>query len=181
MGMGFRAVPPRTALAFTALMVWLLAIALVRPLSIDESQYVASAVLTSEGLLPYRDYAYLQTPLQPFAFAPLQWLFAGHMLIAMRIANALLGSGTILLVYGAARRIGAKDGAALAAAAMLVTCESFAWCVGVARNDMLPAVLMTLGLWAIAAPGKSGSRFRAGVAFGLAASAKISYAVPAAT
>src|SRR5256885_9799988 len=98
MGMGFRTVPPRAALTFAALTLWLLAIALVRPLSIDESQYAASAVLTSEGLLPYRDYAYLQTPLQPFAFAPLQWLFAGHVLIAMRIANALLGGAMMMLV-----------------------------------------------------------------------------------
>ena len=62
----------RTAFAFVALALWLVAIALLRRLSIDESQYVASAVLTAKGLLPYRDYAYLQTPLQPFAFAPLE-------------------------------------------------------------------------------------------------------------
>ena len=186
MGAGIRGAkiwvgPPRTALAFAALTLWLLAIALVRPLSVDESQYVAATALVADGLLPYRDFAYLQTPLQPVAFAPLQWLFAGHLLLAMRIANALLGSAIIILVYGAARRAGASERAALAAAAMLVTCESFAWCAGVARNDVLPAALMTLGLFVIAKGGARPRMFGAGLAFGLAASTKISYAVPAAT
>ncbi|MES2326902.1 MAG: phospholipid carrier-dependent glycosyltransferase [Pseudomonadota bacterium] len=170
-----------TAFAFVALALWLTAIVFLRRLSIDESQYVASAVLTAKGLLPYRDYAYLQTPLQPFAFAPLQWLFAGHVLIAMRLANALLGAATIMLVFGAARRMGAQHRAALAAAAMLAICEAFTWSVGVARNDMLPAMLMMLGLFAMA-KGESGPRmFGAGLALGLAAGVKISYAIPAAT
>src|SRR5947209_13705714 len=153
-----------TAFAFVALAIWLAAIVFLRRLSIDESQYVASAGLTAKGLLPYRDYAYLQTPLQPFAFAPLQWLFAGHVLIAMRFTNAMLGAGTIMLVFGAARRMGAAHRAALAAAAMLAVCEAFTWSSGVARNDMLPAMLMMLGLFAIA-KGESGLQmFSAGVA-----------------
>lgn len=168
----------RTGFTFAALTLWLLALALLRPLSIDESQYVASAALVARGLLPYRDFAYLQTPLQPILFAPLQWLFGGHLLIAMRMVNALLGVAVIMLVYGAALRVGAKQNTALLAAALLVTCESFIWCTAVARNDVLPAVLMALGLWLIAA---GRGRFIAGLVFGLAASAKISYAVPSAT
>lgn len=162
-------------------MLWLIVIAFVRKLSIDESQYVASAVLTAGGLLPYRDYAYLQTPLQPFAFAPLQWLFAGHVLIAMRLTNALLGFGTLLFVFASARRLGASERSALAATAMLAVCESFTWSVGVARNDMLPAALMMLGLFAVAKGEAPLRMFAAGVALGLAAGVKISYAVPAAT
>jgi hypothetical protein len=177
MGAERLAVPRRTAFAFAALALWLAAIALVRPLSVDESQYVASVALTARGLLPYRDFAYLQTPLQPFVFAPLQWLFGGHLLLAMRMANALLGCVTTIFVYAAAKRAGANERSALTAAMLLVACESFAWCAGVARNDMLPAALMAVGLWLIA----RGGRFAAGLAFGLAASAKISYAVPAAT
>lgn len=172
---------PRTALAFAGLTLLLLAIAFVRPLSVDESQYVAATALTGRGLLPYRDFAYLQTPLQPFAFAPLQWLFAGHLLIAMRLANALLALATTIFVYAAGRRVGASERAALIAAAMLVSCESFAWCVGVARNDMLPAALMMLGLFIIAGGKTAPSTLGAGVAFGLAAGVKISYAVPTAT
>src|SRR6478735_2250833 len=116
-------------LIFVMLTLWLIALAIVRPLSVDESQYVAATALTAKGLLPYRDYAYLQTPLQPFAFAPLQWLFAGRVLLAMRLANVLLGGGTMLLVFGSARRLGASNGAAPAAAAMLAVCEPFIWSV----------------------------------------------------
>ena len=170
----------RNSVVFGTLALWLLALALVRPLSVDESQYVAATALTAKGLLPYRDFAYLQTPLQPFVFAPLQWLFAGHLLLAMRIANALLSLVTIMLVHGAARRMGASERAALAAAAMLASCQSFIWCVGVARNDILPAALMAVGLWLIAG-GKAWRWFGAGVALGFAAGVKISYAVPAAT
>src|SRR4029079_4051975 len=112
MGANFRAVPLRSALILASLALWLIAIAFLRKLSIDESQYVAAAVLTSKGLLPYRDYAYLQTPLQPFVFAPLQCLFSGHVLIATRLVNAALGAGTIALVFGTARRMGATSGAA---------------------------------------------------------------------
>jgi hypothetical protein len=99
-------------LIFVMLTLWLIALAFVRPLSVDESQYVAATALTAKGLLPYRDFAYLQTPLQPFAFAPLQWVFAGHLLLAMRVTNALLGLVTIMLVHGAARRLGASARAA---------------------------------------------------------------------
>src|SRR6476469_11135913 len=127
------AISRRGAFAIAGLTFWLIGLAFVRKLSIDESQYIVAAVLTSKGLLPYRDYAYLQTPLQPFAFAPLQWLFAGHVLIAMRLANALLGAGAMMLVFGSARRMGATAGAALATAAMLTTCEAFTWSAGVAR------------------------------------------------
>ena len=170
----------RTVTSFAALTLWLLAIALLRPLSIDESQYVAATALVSHGLLPYRDFAYLQTPLQPLVFAPLAWLFARHLLLAMRIVNALLGSAVIMLVYGTARRMGAGERPALLSAAMLVTCESFIWCTGVARNDVLPAVLMTLGLFFVAKEQSHARMLVAGMAFGFAASAKISYAVPAA-
>ena len=99
----------------------------------------------------------------------------------MRLINAMLAGGTVLLVFGTARRLGASGGAALAAAAMLTVCEPFTWSVGVARNDMLPALLMMLGLFAIAKGMTGGRMFGAGVAFGLAAGVKISYAVPAAT
>ena len=57
--------------------LWLLlalalaALAMARPIDHDESQYVAAAVLSAHGLMPYRDFAYLQTPLQPLLFAPI--------------------------------------------------------------------------------------------------------------
>lgn len=181
MKVGKGGVPLGTAPTFLALALWLLGIAFVRPLSVDESQYVAATALAAKGLLPYRDFAYLQTPLQPFLFAPLAWLFPGHLLIAMRVTNALLSLATIAFVHGAARRAGTSQRAALAAAAMLASCQSFLWCAGVARNDVLPAALMAFGLWLATGNYELRTRLGAGVAFGLAAGVKISYAIPAAT
>ena len=83
----------------------LCALALVRPIDHDESQYVAAAVLTAHGLLPYRDYAYLQTPLQPFLFAPLAWMAGVAAWPALRLANALLGA-VALFVHVARRAAG---------------------------------------------------------------------------
>ncbi|WP_199743189.1 hypothetical protein [Sphingomonas ginsenosidivorax] len=75
-------------MAWATLAIIFMALALLRPVDHDESQYVAATVLTTHGLLPYRDFAYLQTPLQPFLFAPIAgpWTWP-----ALRIANALLG------------------------------------------------------------------------------------------
>ena len=53
------------------LAVLLCLLAIARPVDHDESQYVAAATLSGAGLIPYRDYAYLQTPLQPLLFAPI--------------------------------------------------------------------------------------------------------------
>ena len=65
-------------------------LALIRPLKHDESQYVAAAVLTAHGQMLYCDFAYLQTPLQPFLFAPLAWLFgAGRVIVIDEIEYRL--------------------------------------------------------------------------------------------
>jgi hypothetical protein len=63
---------------------------LTRPISHDEGQYVGAIALMRSGL-PYRDFAYLQTPLQPLLLAPLSFLSAGWLLVGARVANALFG------------------------------------------------------------------------------------------
>ncbi|MEG8053547.1 hypothetical protein QP185_10385 [Sphingomonas aerolata] len=80
-----------------------IALALLRPVDHDESQYVAAAVLTAHGLLPYRDFAYLQTPLQPFLLAPIAVLTGAWTWPALRLTNALLGLATVAFVHAAAR------------------------------------------------------------------------------
>lgn len=168
------------SIPFAALLVGLLLIALVHPISLDESQYVPATAFASEGLLPYRDFAYLQTPLQPFIFAPLNWFFPGHLFLACRIANALLAFATTLVVHATSRRLGAAREPALVASFLLPTCYAFLWGAGVGRNDMLPAMLLAAGLWAWVSAGRSWKLFAAGIALGLAAGVKISYALPAA-
>nr|NUR38439.1 hypothetical protein [Sphingomonas sp.] len=67
----------RLLLPFAIILCSLLFVALIRPVSRDEGQYVAATAFVAAGRLPYRDFAYLQTPLQPFALAPIAWLFPG--------------------------------------------------------------------------------------------------------
>ena len=170
-------------MAISPLLFLLLALlALAHPIDHDESQYVAAAMLTAHGLLPYRDYAYLQTPLQPFLFAPVAWAAGSLAWPALRLVNALLGTVAIACVHGAAREV-ADRRTALAAAALFGCTDILLFAVGTARNDALPAACLAAALWlAVRAERDRGSPLRAlaaGLLLAAAAAAKISYALPA--
>ncbi|MFV0625525.1 glycosyltransferase 87 family protein [Sphingomonas sp. ac-8] len=156
--------------------------ALVLPLNRDESQYVAAVELMRYGL-PFRDFMYLQTPLQPFLLAPFAFVEEGWLFLTLRLTNALVAAGAILLVYLAARGAGGTPRRALAAAAMLALCDAMIFAGGVARNDALPVFFEALGIWLLVdarLPIRlTGRHFLAGLAFGAAVSVKISYIVPA--
>ncbi|MCM8732525.1 DUF2029 domain-containing protein [Hephaestia sp. GCM10023244] len=157
----------------------LASLAFVRPLDHDESQYVAATLLARHGLI-YRDFAYLQTPLQPLLFAP----FVGaRAFIELRLFNALLAAGCIGFVYAASRRAGASQRNALLAAGLLACCDSFLFGAAVARNDMLPACLFAAALWLMVMQAEGRGAAGRAVAIGLLLSAttaaKLSYALPA--
>ena len=82
---------------WSAVFLLLALLALARPVDHDESKYVAATVLALRGL-PYRDFAYLQTPLQPLLFAPVAMLAGGGVWNALRLVNTALGVLTLLLV-----------------------------------------------------------------------------------
>lgn len=149
----------------------------------DESQYVAAAALMRDGL-PFLDFSYLQTPLQPLLFAPLAWLPAGWMLLGHRLANALCAAAAALLVVGIVRRQGGSARAALLAGLLMAGSDCFLFAGTVARNDALPLLLFigALGASLAVASGRGGSAAAAaaGMLAAAAASAKISYAPPAA-
>lgn len=157
----------------------LASLAMVRPLDHDESQYVAATLLARHGVI-YRDFAYLQTPLQPLLFAPLvgAWAF-----VELRLLNALLGAGCIVFVYAASRKAGTPWQASLLAAALLACCDSFLFAAAVARNDMLPACLLAAALWPMVAqargPANAGRAAVIGLLLSAATAAKLSYALPA--
>ncbi len=134
--------------------------------------------------LPYRDFAYLQTPLQPLLFAPLAWIAKGWLFPALRAVNALLAMGAVACIWLAARRAGASDRGAAIAAVALLSSHMLLFAGSVARNDALPLLLMTAGLAAFLSVVRD-DRDRwpallAGLLLGAAASAKISYGLPAA-
>ncbi|GAA4020250.1 hypothetical protein GCM10022280_20710 [Sphingomonas swuensis] len=170
----------KTRWLLLALGLLFLAVALSAPVNHDESQYVAAIALMREGL-PYRDWAYLQTPLQPLLLSPLSLLPAGWLLVGARLANvafALVASWALLRLLKGRTPFWA---AAVAVGGMATT-NAFLFGTEVARNDMLPVALLSLALlvfmprqgldWRRAALG--------GLCLGLAISAKISLALPAA-
>ena len=172
-------------LPFAALAILLITLALLRPVDHDESQYVAAAILTAHGLIPYRDFAYLQTPLQPYLFAPIALIAGAWTWPALRITNALLGTATIAAVHRAARIGGADTRAATLATALFATCDILLFSIGTARNDALPAACLALALPAIVRTARDQASRRDAILIGAllaaATTAKISYALPALT
>lgn len=174
----------RPALLLPVLIAVFVALAVLRPVDHDESQYVAAAMLTADGWLPYRDFAYLQTPLQPFAFAPIAWVAGEAVWPALRVVNALLGVVTIAAAWRAMRESGVAPGIATACAALFAASDVLLFSVGTARNDALPAALVAVALIpmlrAERGAGTRGGALLAGLLLAAAAAAKISYASPAA-
>jgi hypothetical protein len=171
----------RLPIVLTAAAILIATSMLFRTSMKDESQYVAAIALMPHGWL-YRDFAYLQTPLQPLLLSPLALLPAGLVYAGARVANALFAFATLLVLSWGLRRHSAPHNAALALAA-LVCCHPFLFAASLARNDALPMVLIGSAVAAllVALQGRSLKLFAAaGLFLGLATSAKISAALPAA-
>jgi hypothetical protein len=174
--------PSRLKLLLGAAFLLVVAALLTRRINHDEGQYVAAIALTRHGL-PYRDFAYLQTPLQPLLLAPLALVPAGWLLVAARAVNGLFAWASLALVAlaleGRARRP-----AQLIAVAALACTDAFLLAGSLARNDALPMMLLAGAVAALMhALGRAGHTkwfALAGLLLGLAASAKISFAFPAA-
>jgi 4-amino-4-deoxy-L-arabinose transferase-like glycosyltransferase len=154
----------------------------VRGLNHDEGQYVGAIALMRHGW-PYVDFAYLQTPLQPLLLAPMSLIPAGWLLVGARVANGLFALATIWIL-GAALRGRARPENVLISLAALACTEPFLWGASLARNDALPMLLLAgavaLLLQAVDEPERSWTAVAAGLLLGLAVSAKISAALPAA-
>lgn len=171
---------PSSSLVLIPAALLLVASLLSRPINHDEGQYVAAIAQMRDGL-PYRDFAFLQTPLQPLLLSPLSLLTVGWLLLASRMASALFAwLALTLLIVGLRGRTPAW--AAMVAASALACTEVFLFAGSLARNDALPMAFLAgalalllqaprLGTWNYAA---------AGFLLGLAASAKINFALPAA-
>ena len=163
--------------------VLLVASFLAWPINRDEGQYVAATEMMRHGL-PFRDFPYLQTPLQPLLLTPLAWLPAGWLLVASRLFNTLCGWASLLIVARATGKVSIPKIVALTVVAM-ASAQAFQFASAVARNDALPMLLLSSGtmvlLDAIDRHGRRPSGYLiAGLLFGLATSAKISFAIPAA-
>lgn len=173
----------RWAGAWLGVAALLVAAALFRYIEHDDGQYVGAVALMRTGL-PYRDFAYLQTPLQPLLFAPLAELSEAWLYPALRVANALLGAVAAGLLYRIVDEAGGGRRMAALAAACLICSHIFLFGATQARNDMLPLALHVAGLLFLLRlwRGEGGLivAAAAGVLLGAAASAKVSFGLPAA-
>ena len=160
----------------------LVLLAMLRPVDHDESQYVAATVLAASGL-PYRDFAYFQTPLQPLLLAPIAMLGGQWTWPALRLINTFFGIITLISCYGAARAGGARQSIAIAATMLFASCDIFLYTAAIARNDALPAACLSVALWLhLRRPGHQRSPLAAmltGALLATAAATKISFAIPA--
>lgn len=147
----------------------------------DESQYVAAIALMRSGF-PYRDFAYLQTPLQPLLLSPLSRLPAGWMFLAVRAASGLCGFATLLLLWRTlAGRVSFRS--TMIALASLASTNAFLLASSLARNDALAMALLAAALLPLLRALEVNSRWHfalAGLLMGLSISAKISAALPTA-
>ncbi len=157
-------------------------LSVLRPVNHDESQYVAAAIL-ARSALPWRDFAYFQTPLQPVLFAPFA---AGMGVLAwptLRVLNAVLGAVAVLMVDRAARAAGASSRMAIISAGLFAGTDILLFSAGTARNDALPAAALAgaLVLMVRTAQGQGAARHAllTGFLLAVAAGTKISYAIPA--
>ncbi|MES2137253.1 MAG: glycosyltransferase 87 family protein [Pseudomonadota bacterium] len=171
-----------TAIVFVGAALLVALSILTRAVNHDEGQYVA-AIAMMRGGWPYLDFPYLQTPLQPLLLSTLSMLPAGWLLVAARCANGLFALATLATLFGALRdRVQPRS--ALIAIAALACTEPFLLASSLARNDALPMVLIAGGIaamvGAIGAQRSGRALALAGLLLGLATSAKISAAAPAA-
>lgn len=169
------AVSPAILLALAGLFLSLMTLA--TPINHDESQYVAGAVLAARSA-PFRDFIALQPPLALRVWAPLTWLFPGWNFLAIRLSSAMFGLITLAAVADGERQSGDGNRRWPIGAALLACTNIFLFTSSVARNDALPgmclALAMAAGLRGIA--GKTGWLGPAGLFFGAAAAAKLSFA-----
>lgn len=172
-------------LGFLAIALPLLAI--ISPINHDETQYIAAAQLASEGLVPFRDFLYLQTPYQIYFFAPLFSIFGESGFIAARVATGMLGAGIIATTFFTLRAAKVQEAQAAICCILLWLCHTFVFSVTVVRNDALPALLLAIAIliaarllsWRSESERRVVPWFIAGALLGLAAGTKVSYLAPA--
>jgi 4-amino-4-deoxy-L-arabinose transferase-like glycosyltransferase len=165
-----------------------------RGLNHDEHQFVAgAALLARDGLLPYRDFPYFHVPTLSFVYA---FLFQvnDYLLLTARVFSIVCSWLTLVLIFAAALGwlrhlpIWWRMGIGAATVVLLMTTPSFLHASGRAWNHDFPLLLTLLAaVGQVAWLKRSTPAGRqwwwpllAGVLVGLAASARLTFAVAAA-
>ena len=183
------------ALVLVLLLVLVWGLNMRRGLNHDEHQFVASgALIAREGLLPYRDFPYFHVPTLSFLYA-LLFQATDYLLLTARSFSILCSWLTLVLIFAAALAwlpplpAWWRVGIGAATAVLLMTTPSFLHASGRAWNHDFPILLTLLAAvgqvgWLKRTHGPMGPLWRllwwplaAGVLVGLAASARLTFAV----
>jgi hypothetical protein len=183
------------ALVLVLLLVLVWGLNMRRGLNHDEHQFVASgALIAREGLLPYRDFPYFHVPTLSFLYA-LLFQATDYLLFTARSFSILCSWLTLVLIFIAAlawlRQLSGwwRVGIGAATAVLLMTTPSFLHASGRAWNHDFPILLTLLAAvgqvgWLKRTQGPTEPLWRllwwplaAGVLVGLAASARLTFAV----
>ncbi|WHO37216.1 glycosyltransferase family 39 protein [Sphingobium sp. AP49] len=169
---------PVAGLIVAILALWFLAAAIAAPFDHDESQYVAGAYFSAR-LTIFRDFAYLQPPLHAWTLAPLSLWAPGHMVLAMRLATALMALASLGLIAVAQRIAGISRFSATLATLLVAATAAFQFTASVVRNDMLATLLASAAmLITLQALRRCNGRhwIAAGIFYGLAIATKLNFA-----
>ncbi len=155
----------------------LLSASMARDVTFDEDPFLAGGLMVANGLLPYRDFAFLQAPLQAFALAAVFKLSGGWYVLSGRLLTFTLSVVSAALLWRLLRRLGADRvlGGVLLAACL--ASPFLATPLASARNDMLALTLFLAGLLLHLWAGDRSwtGRFAAALLMGLAVEAKLSF------
>jgi hypothetical protein len=83
-------------------------LALLRFVDVDEGSYAAAAALALDGVVPYRDFLYTQTPLLPYVYGAWSELFGEHWLVLRALSLVLSLVVALLLTWHLCVRFGLR-------------------------------------------------------------------------
>lgn len=83
-------------------------LAMLRFVDVDEGSYAAAAALALDGVVPYRDFLYTQTPLLPYVYGAWAELFGEHWLVVRALSLVLSLTVAVLLTRHLVERFGVR-------------------------------------------------------------------------
>lgn len=112
----------------------------------DEGWILNAARQAMRGLLPHRDFAYTQGPLQPYVYGLLLWPF-GFSVLSGRVLTALLGLGALVLAMRLAGHLSRSAAGATLAGLFVALNLDATYHNTIAKTHALVALLLMLAVY----------------------------------
>ncbi len=129
-----------TILAGIAALVVLGICAWLDGVNLDEGWYIVSSRLAATGALPYRDFAYTQSPLLLYALVPSQWLARG--IFSARVTSSVCAALGIGLTISTARRLGGRRAAQFSGLLLLCLFPALPYWLSVTKTYGLASLFL---------------------------------------